>query len=817
MLELGVGTGKWDAGLKKAKQSLDNFTQANGGLQQALEKESQKMQKFVQMMGQMDSTAKTAKGQMNDYKATIEQLTMQYNRMSEAQKKTIGQDYLNSIEQIKEKFRQAKTEMEGINKSLGDMKMPDMKGGGLLSGIGSKMSGSLQVFAGNMYTKAAEAIANLGSEMYGMVKQGVELAKQGEGIRIAFERLNQPGLLDNLKEATHGTVSEIELMKQAIKFENFKLPLEDLSAYLAFAQQKAKDTGESVDFLVTSIVNGLGRQSKQILDNLGISASELTRRMNEGATMTEAVAAIIKEEMAKAGDYIETAADRAAQANASLTDKMEELGRKFAPVEEASSQLWTSMKIAILDVVGGPLARLLNGLTEAGRLKNVLNDINGDGSGGSDTRVDKALRILREYSGGGRGIEGKRDLYNKQVAKFQEQEERAWRKVNEARKKYDDEFKKSQKRNSASGLAGGTMNTALTGYENAIKKAEAEAKAFQIARATYERGAQHILNPAATNTPTVTTSGGATGGGKGGKDTKTEQTELQQNQTKINELTQQYVTLMAAASKAGKPLTDEQQKQTSEIQRQIAELEKRNGQLKLFDEQAHGRLLPVDTSRVAEIAKDGITGNPFLADNKAMEFTGSLKLQLDEKAMDAVDKQIKKQTKGMKGGWEDAAGAIQAVGSAMSQIEDPAAKVVGTVAQAIASVALGYAQATTQAASMGPWAWIAFAATGLATMISTISAIHSATGYAEGGMIKGNSYSGDTIGGMVDGGAGGFVGLNAGEIVLNRAQTGNLASQLQGNGFGNARLVGRLKGRDILISIDRELSATGKGQLATWK
>ena len=313
------------------------------------------------------------------------------------------------------------------------------------------------------------------------------------------------------------------------------------------------------------------------------------------------------------------------------------------------------------------------------------------------------------------------------------------------------------------------------------------------------------------------TIGGSGGRGGGGGTTKTLQTELQQNQTKINELTQQYVALMAAASKAGEPLTEEQQKQTSEIQRQISELEKRNGQLKLFNEQAHGRLLPVDTSRVAEIAKDGITGNPFLADNKAMEFTGSLKLQLDEKAMDAVDKQIKKQTKGMKGGWEDAAGAIQAVGSAMSQIEDPAAKVVGTVAQAIATIALGYAQATTQASKMGPWAWIAFAATGLATMISTISAIHSATGYAQGGMIKGNSYSGDNIGGMVDGGAGGFVGLNAGEIVLNRAQTAAIASQLQGSGFGNARLVGRLKGRDILISIDRELSATGKGQLATWK
>jgi uncharacterized protein YeaC (DUF1315 family) len=58
VLELAVGTGQWDSGLKKAKQALDNFTQANGGLQSALNKDSQSMQQFVKMMGQMDSTAK---------------------------------------------------------------------------------------------------------------------------------------------------------------------------------------------------------------------------------------------------------------------------------------------------------------------------------------------------------------------------------------------------------------------------------------------------------------------------------------------------------------------------------------------------------------------------------------------------------------------------------------------------------------------------------------------------------------------------------------------------------------------------------------
>ena len=181
---------------------------------------------------------------------------------------------------------------------------------------------------------------------------------------------------------------------------------------------------------------------------------------------------------------------------------------------------------------------------------------------------------------------------------------------------------------------------------------------------------------------------------------------------------------------------------------------------------------------------------------------------LDEKAMAAVNKQIEQQTGGMKGGWQDAADAIQAVGSAMSQIEDPAAKVIGTVAQAIATVARGYAQATAQAASAGPWAWIAFAATGLATMISTIASIHSATGYANGGIVQGNSYSGDNI-------FGGAAMVNAGELVLNRAQQGVLASALQGSGIQGMQLETSISMERLRIGLTNNSMRRGKGEYVT--
>ena len=101
-------------------------------------------------------------------------------------------------------------------------------------------------------------------------------------------------------------------------------------------------------------------------------------------------------------------------------------------------------------------------------------------------------------------------------------------------------------------------------------------------------------------------------------------------------------------------------------------------------------------------------------------------------------------------------------------------------------------------------------------MLSTISSIHSATGYANGGIVKGNSYSGDNIPAMIDGGAGGFAGLNAGEIVLNKAAQGNLASQLQGAGMGGMQVIGEISGEKIVLIANRFFKRTGQGEIVTW-
>ena len=179
-------------------------------------------------------------------------------------------------------------------------------------------------------------------------------------------------------------------------------------------------------------------------------------------------------------------------------------------------------------------------------------------------------------------------------------------------------------------------------------------------------------------------------------------------------------------------------------------------------------------------------------------------------------KDSNKESKSMSDSWRTASAAIGAVGNAMSELKNPAIDIMTVIGQSIATIALAYAQnlAKDKTTTGNIWAFIAAAAASTISMITTIASIHSATGYADGGMIKGNSYSGDNIGGLVDGSQ--LVGLNAGEVVLNASQQNMLAQNLQNNG-STVNVVGRVVGEDIFLSADRYARRSGRGSILTGK
>jgi hypothetical protein len=242
-----------------------------------------------------------------------------------------------------------------------------------LGGIINQTTRSLTAAAAGFASLAAAA-----ATIKNVVDESLQLAKAGEGIRLAFERLNRPDLLNGLRDATHKTVNDIELMKAAVKFNDFKLPVEELGTMLAFAQQKAKDTGQSVDYMVDSIVTGLGRKSLMILDNLGLSATEIRDKMKETGDMTKAVGEIIREQMANAGEYVETAADRATQANVELQNAMERLGETFQPLADTARSVWNDIKVGAIDLLNSAIKPLVEWLTKAGQLKAEVERLGGN-------------------------------------------------------------------------------------------------------------------------------------------------------------------------------------------------------------------------------------------------------------------------------------------------------------------------------------------------------------------------------------------------------------------------------------------------------
>lgn len=165
--------------------------------------------------------------------------------------------------------------------------------------------------------------------------ESVELASKMEGVEAAFNRLNDPNLLDNLREATAGTVDDLKLMQTAVRAENFRIPMDVLAKGLEFAQRRAQATGESVDYMVDSFVTGLGRESVKILDNLGISTIELQEKTKELGSMAAAVGQIMEDEFNKVGERVTTTSMKVDQQRASITNLKTEVGEKLLPVYSA--------------------------------------------------------------------------------------------------------------------------------------------------------------------------------------------------------------------------------------------------------------------------------------------------------------------------------------------------------------------------------------------------------------------------------------------------------------------------------------------------
>jgi hypothetical protein len=590
------------------------------------------------------------------------------------------------------------------------------------------------------------------------------------------------------------------------------------------------------------------------------------------------------------------------------------------PLEQASNQFWTSMKIGILDIVGGPLARLLNGLTEAGRLMNQQMDVDAaKGRLGGSGRVDSMVSQL----GSGKGS-GSYNTYKRQLAEFD---------------KYI-----NGKRFSISAMSGD--NSAI-GKQNRQRLQNELDAALQM-RAEYVKKAQDLHNKS-TNPAKTTTITDDTNKGKGGK---TKLSDAQQADVDITKAQKAYADAINDAKvkvEEGIMTEDDQDKailsakeQLSnaylkaynatgdskylEAQKEVAEsmvfmkgvIEQSAQEQKQLEQQTRElneqeKKISDATEELYQAMKDGDLKGFYAASKKLKsaggedvsykgtvkatqenmsaltahlreglgkaevgsadfsnlsanlvdinslqsiinaqiknglsidpETTKSLMSQIingdniDDSVWQGLQDKINEQLKAMgidpikidfktgnivetgkqtEKSWKAAAGAMSSVNSALQQMEDPSAKIVGIVGQAIANIALGFAQATASDSKLGVFGWIAAIAGGLATMTATIASIHNATGYQYGGVVKGYAQGG-AVGGVVQGTtySGDQIPImaNAGEIVLTKAMAGGLATALDSAGaFEDLELSTVIGAEDIKLVLNNRGRRTGKGE-----
>jgi hypothetical protein len=177
-------------------------------------------------------------------------------------------------------------------------------------------------------------------------------------------------------------------------------------------------------------------------------------------------------------------------------------------------------------------------------------------------------------------------------------------------------------------------------------------------------------------------------------------------------------------------------------------------------------------------------GNPFI--------------ETDESGKETVN--LSKAVNGMADGISKAVGGIEQLGI---KIPDGLKNVLGGI-QTMTTIISGIASTVLAIAAIASAdAIIPFARGGI-------------VGRAAGGLlIPGNSMSGDRLRMPVDGGRG-MIGVNSGELILNRSQQDSIASQLEG-GMRNIELTSVVRGEDIVLAINNRSRRMWRGEYVTSK
>lgn len=353
-----------DVKTAKAQQEIHKLETQSAALRN---ENKQRLQQMIKLEASGRKETDQYKKLASSYKDTGRQIKDLTSRIQE-QTRTLDTDAM-TMSQLRKQSKSLQKELDNVSKALNPNLYDELEN--RLQKVHARMEdlkvsarsykeilvndSTINYLTGNLLTKGAElmgtAFRKVTDSISETIDKSIELAESADGITHAFEKIGTEDYLQELRTATKGTVSDIELMQAAVKAKDFRIPLEDLGKYLSFAQLKAQQTGQSLDYMVDSIVTGLGRKSPMILDNLGLSAAEISEKTKETGDFMKGVASIVEKNLAEAGETYISAADRAAQRTIELENAQLALGKALLPIKEEFTDIYGQIQVGAIKAI----------------------------------------------------------------------------------------------------------------------------------------------------------------------------------------------------------------------------------------------------------------------------------------------------------------------------------------------------------------------------------------------------------------------------------------------------------------------------------
>ena len=842
---LKLESGEYDSKVKRATQSLLHMEAECRKVGQTMATAGKEQVAFARSLGQMETVSTHVRGKLNELTQSYTELMVQYKRLSDEEKRSpFGRALSSSLDQLKGRIADTKQQLADVGKELQGSSGKFGQFGGVIDTLGQRLgvSGNLTELLTSrtamLTAGVGAAIAVIGKATEAWASYNAEIAKQDQVTTVTTglkgedaDRMTDSirAMVDTYKVDFRDAVNAANtLMTQFGKSGDGAIQLlrdglqgmiqGDGPKLLTMIQQYAPafhDAGITASELVAIIHNSEGgiftdqnmnaivmgiknirlmtKQTSDALAELGINGEEMTKKLNEGSMSVFDALKIVVGQLKNAeagsqtaGEVMQavfgrqgvTAGTNLAEAIETLNLNLDETKRQTGEVGDAYAQLEHAnerLNTAIRDCFGydgwdqmakGIKANLIEALSSVlgwtGRIKSSLEDI---GSNTAFGRLAKAANMsLNPLS---------------QVYKM-------LRLIAQERGHDGDVSAGEEIGRLIGGSGGGGDNSNL----------------FNV---------PPVRTPKTPKTPKTTTN-------------EVEKTEAQINSAAIQKLTNEYI-------KAS-------EERRTAIREEIKVLQERNAEIQKLVNEAQGKgekqTVKLVEQNISEINKGGsILGGDFLkpgsvdyaAPFKALneEIDRLIKLR-DEATTPEEWKRLNEEVNGVKKRKEDFTGGKDKDKGKDKGGKETEVKLLGEVQRMTAGIGqitggieqLGIELPQGIKDVMNGISGVISVLSGIATVVTAIQAISAADTiipFARGGIVHaaggykvpGRHFSGDNI----------PAALDSGELVLNRAQQGNLASQLEGG--PRVEVSGVLSGENIFMAANRYGIRSGKGELVTWK